>query len=66
MKNEKWWKEPLPEGSCWGQSPLNEYFAIAVFHFRIVTDSQKWTAVAWEPYIALKCEWLLNNIKLKT
>ena len=39
----------------------NENFAIAVFHFCIVTDSQKWTAVAWEPYIALKCEWLLNN-----
>ena len=30
----------------------NENFAIAVFHFFIVIDSQKWTAVAWEAYTA--------------
>ena len=29
-----------------------ENFAIAVFHFCIVKDSQKWTAVAWEAYTA--------------
>ena len=41
----------------------NLNFAIAIFHFCIVINSQKWMAVAWEAFAVLKHGCLLNNLK---